>query len=100
MLLTIIVLLTAGAIISACVTCKEVFSFLYKLFCVFRMLVIMPLFILGGMAFGEYMERLNGTEDPSADIWYGLAAAVLYFVIIFIIDAAAEKIAEKHGIKL
>lgn len=65
----VIIMLIIGALLAACIGNKEAFSFLYKLFLVFRMLLSLP---------------IAKTRALRRSLIYVLA----------------ERLAEKHGVKL
>ncbi len=93
----VIVILLSGVLLAAALGSKEVFPLLYKLFLLFRMVVIMPAFIIGAIALGDHYHLI---QSDFAEIIYFFMGFFIYLVLVFIIDGIAERIAEKHGIRL
>jgi hypothetical protein len=92
----VIVILLGGVLLAAAVGSKEIFVLLYRLFCLVRMLFMLVVGFIA-MGIGDYYGLI---QNEFAEIIYFFAGMLICIILMFIVDAVIERIAEKHGIRL
>ncbi|MGB9804109.1 hypothetical protein, partial [Desulfofundulus sp.] len=91
----VVVILLGGVLLAAALGSKEVFTLLYRLFLLFRMLVLMPLTVIAVALTIRHFQLIRG----SIGLAHLVIGFIVYMVMVFILDGFLERLAEKHGVK-